>query len=293
MSLSLINFYRQFPSEKSCVDWMIEHRWNNEPVCPKCGNLGAYRFQNERNLLKCKACKKQFTVKVGTIFEDSAIPLQKWFLAIYLLTTLKKGISSIQLAQYCEVTQKTSWFMLQRICHAVDDSGLKLTKDVGLDESYFGGTKKGKRGRGAGGKTPVFGMVERDGDAKMEVIENVKRATLFPLIQKNIAQGSTVMTDELPSYNTVEKLGYIHKSVNHSAGQFVNDGATVNNVENLWKHFKASINAIYIHLSKKHLQRYCDLHTYRFNSRKKNDTEKFTEWFAKCDKRLTYKTLTA
>lgn len=293
MSFSLLDFRDQFPTEKDCVDWMIQYRWNGEPVCPKCGNIGAYIFKNKRNLLKCKACKKQFTVKVGTIFEDSAIPLQKWFLAIYLLTTLKKGISSMQLAQYCKVTQKTSWYMLQRICHAVDDSGMKLTKDVGLDESYFGGSKKGKRGRGANGKTPVFGMVEKDGNAKMEVIENVKRSTFFPLIEKNIAKGSVVMTDELPSYNTVEKLGYTHKSVNHSAGQFVNNGITVNNVENLWKHFKASVNAIYIHVSKKHLQRYCDLHIYRFNSRKKNDTEKFSEWFGYCEKRMTYKGLIA
>lgn len=292
---NLNTFNEQFPDETACVDWMIKHRWDGEPVCQKCGCLGAYRLST-RNLLKCKACRKQFTVKVGTIFEDSAVPLRTWFLGIFLLTTRKKGISSIQLANDLGVNQKTGWFMLHRIRHAINSGSFdkdQLDGIVEVDETYIGGKRKGKRGRGAAGKTAVAGMVERGGDARVEVVENVKAATLLPFIEKHAEKGSIVMTDELPSYNKVDLLGYEHGTVNHGAGEYVRGLASVNGAENFWKHFKKGLDAIYIHVSKKHLQRYCDEFAYRFNQRELEDEGKFTEWFKHCEKRLTYKKLTA
>lgn len=289
---NLKTFNDQFPDETSCVDWMIKYRWDGEPVCQKCGCLGAYRLST-RNLLKCKACRKQFTVKVGTIFEDSAVPLRTWFLGIFLLTTRKKGISSIQLSNDLGVNQKTAWFMLHRIRYAINSGSFNEPLDgiVECDETYVGGKRKGKRGRGAAGKTPVAGCVKRGGSAKIQVIENVKANTLLPLIQKNVAAGSSIMTDELPSYNKVASLGYDHGTVNHGAGQYVKGMIHVQGAENFWKHFKAGLEAIYIHVSPKHLQRYCDEFSYRFNQRKLEDADKFTEWFAYCEKRLTYKGL--
>lgn len=152
---SLKTFNDQFPNEKACVDWMIQHRWNNEPVCQKCGCLGAYRVTVEnkdeekpaRYLLKCKACRKQFTVKVGTIFEDSAVPLKTWFLGIFLLTTRKKGISSIQFANDLEVSQKTGWYMLQRIRHAIRVSPTRVFEwsSFGFSRRYCKSTSLGRR----------------------------------------------------------------------------------------------------------------------------------------------------
>lgn len=297
---SLKTFNDQFPDENSCIDWMIDYRWNGEPVCQKCGCLGAYKItvkgkagKSDRHLLKCKACRKQFTVKVGTIFEDSAVPLRTWFLGIFLLTTRKKGTSSIQLADDLEVTQKTAWFMLHRIRHAINSGSFDepLNGTIECDETYIGGKRKGKRGRGAAGKTPVAGCVQRGGKAKVEVVENVKASTLIPLIQKNVAVGSVVMTDELRSYNKLPSLGFSHATVNHGTGQYVDGVAYVNGAENFWKHFKKGIEAIYIHISKKHLQKYCDEFTYRFNQRELEDSQKFTEWFRHCEKRLTYSKL--
>lgn len=193
-TINLLNFNQQFPTEKSCVDWMIKHRWNNEPVCQKCGEVGAYRItvnpkvegKPARHLLKCKACRKQFTVKVGTIFEDSAIPLRTWFLGIFLLTTRTKGTSSIQFSKDLEVSQKTGWFMLHRIRYAINSGSFNkpLEGTVECDETYIGGKRKGKRGRGAAGKTPVAGCVERGGKAKIQVVENVKELPYFQSFKK-------------------------------------------------------------------------------------------------------------
>lgn len=290
MSFNLNTFHEQFPDEESCVDWLIRQRWGDEPVCPKCGALGAYRIRS-RHILACKHCRKQYSVRVGTVFEDSPIPLKDWFLAVFLATNLKKGISSVKLAEFCEVTQTTAWYMLHRIRHAVGGTSGMLKGIVEVDETYIGGRRKGKRGRGAEGKTPVTGMVERGGKARIEVVPNVKRASLFPPIQRNIERGSTVMTDELASYKALPALGYGHESVSHAKGEYVRGNISVNGCENFWKHFKKGIEAIYIHVSKKHLQKYCDEFAFRFNQRDKKDSERFEAWFGQCGKRLTLKGL--
>jgi transposase-like protein len=193
--LTLIDFFNKLPNEQACRDWIQSHRWPDETTCPHCGVIGkAYQYSNGR-LFKCAACRQQFTVRVGTIFEDSKLSLQKWILAIYLMTSLKKGISSIQLAKYLKVRQATAWFMMQRIRHVVETGSFeKLTGAVEMDEAYIGGkdsnkhahkrqkalTGKGSQGFGSkNSKTPVVGMVERRGIIHAVVTSDTASKTLM------------------------------------------------------------------------------------------------------------------
>lgn len=294
-AVNLIQFQEQFATEQVCVNYLEKARWSDEPVCPHCGVFGAYRFSNGR-VFKCKTCRKQFTVRVGTIFEDSHLPLKKWFLAIYLLTSLKKGLSSIQLAKYLGVTQKTAWFILQRIRYAVNTDEFKapLKNVVEGDETYYGGAKRGsQRGRGAENKSPIFGLIERQGKVICKAVENVKTKTVMPLIRKYVEVGTSMMTDEYGIYNTLEKNGYKHETVNHGHKEYVRGDAHTNTIEGYWSHLKKGLDAIYIHVSKKHLQKYCDEYAYRYNSRDIDDFKRFGEWFGTCEKRLTYNILIA
>jgi transposase-like protein len=295
--MSLFAFQQQFPDEASCLAFLETQRWgeNGENrYCPHCGSLKSYRFTDGK-LFKCGDCRKKFTVKVGTMFSDSHVPLQKWFYAIYLNTSLKKGISSIQLAKYLGITQKSAWFMLQRIRYSVETAGRGdlLSNIVEADETYVGGKRHdGMRGRGASGKTPVVGIAERKGEIRLEVTENTKAVTLDKIITDHVAPGSTVMTDEYRPYNHVTKLGYEHRRVNHSSKDFVIDENHTNTIEGAWSHLKLSIQAIYIGVSPKHLQKYCAEYEYRYNTRGLKDDERFNKWFGFVNGvNLTYKKL--
>jgi transposase-like protein len=282
--MSLFAFQQQFPDEATCLTFLEEQRWGKDGInryCPHCSSPKSYKFADGK-LFKCGDCRKKFTVKVGTMFSDSHVPLQKWFYAIYLNTSLKKGISSIQLAKYLDITQKSAWFMLQRIRYSVEKAGRNdlLGTIVEVDETYVGGKKHdGKRGRGASGKTPVVGLVERHGDIRLETTENTKAVILDKLIADNVQRGATVMTDEYKPYGHVAKLGYDHQRVNHGAKTFVIGEAHTNTIEGAWSHFKLSIRAIYIGVSAKHLQKYCAEYEYRYNTRGLKDNERFDEWF--------------
>lgn len=295
MNVNLLEFYKRFATEEQCIKFLEEKRWHGKIVCPRCNCETVYKFKDGK-LYKCKDCRKKFTVRIGTIFEDSALPLQKWFFTIHLLESLKKGISSHQLARYLDITQKTAWFVLQRIQYATEHkSYLKpLTGNVQSDESYLGSPKKGERGRGAKGKTILFGLKQSDGDVRLSVIEDVKAKTLVPLIKANVAPDAIMMTDEFPSYNSLEREGYVHLRVNHRKGEYVNGIATVNGVENTWSHFKRGVKAIQIHISKKHASKYLATYAFRLNTKDLTDFERFTKWFELCEgKRLTYSELTA
>jgi transposase-like protein len=191
------------------------------------------------------------------------------------------------------VTQATAWFMLQRIRSTIVASGnSQLLGDAQIDETYIGGTHHdNKRGRGATGKTPVVGIVESKGELRMTATSDTKMRTIKPLIRKNVQIGSTVMTDEYRSYNGLSKDGYAHQRINHSAKQWVNEMVTTNAIEGVWKHLKAGIGAIYIHVSPKHLQLYCNEYQYRYNTREMDDFSRFEAWFGLCTGRLSYKEL--
>ncbi len=170
---NLLDVQRCFPSEQSCIDYLIHTRWNDKPVCVHCGSDGKiYRIAGGK-LLKCAECRRQFSVKVGTIFEDSPLPLQKWFFTVYVFSAHKKGVSSCQLGKDIGVRQATAWHMLHRIRESMrpKEERAQLKNIVELDETYIGGKAHGKRGRGAENKTPVFGMLEREGEVRTMPVE--------------------------------------------------------------------------------------------------------------------------
>lgn len=291
--LNLIDFNNRFKSEQDCIDYLAQARWNGNPVCPHCESDNAYKIET-RSIFKCRKCRKQFTVRIGTIFEESRLPLQKWFLAVFLLTSLKKGISSVQLAKYLGVTQKTAWFMLQRIRYAVNNKNFDkpLKNTVEADETFIGGKKpKHIKGRGVVGKQPVFGAVERKGRLFNKVIPDTDAYTLVNIIRDNVSKSARLITDNWKGYKNVTWSGYEHKTINHSKGVYAQGDIYTNTIEGYWSHLKKGLHAIYISVSKKHLQRYCDEYTYRYNTRTLHDGERFNDWFTWCGGRMTYSQL--
>lgn len=313
--MNLIELLDKYPDEQACRNQLEKKRWpDGDITCPQCGIIGkAYKYMSGKNagkLFKCAACRQQFTVRVGTIFEDSKIPLRKWFLAIYLTTSIKKGISSIQLAKFIKVRQATAWYMLQRIREVVKTGNfeLQLIGEVEMDEAYIGGKDSNKHahkrlraltGKGAQGfgsknsKAPVVGMVERGGRLHAIATKDTGSKTLMTLARQHIDINATVYTDEHMPYRALPKIGFKHESVNHGVKEFVNGMASTNTAESFWSHLKRGINGIYHHVSAKHLQKYCDEYSYRWNTRDLTDGERFEDWFSHINgKRLTYKSLT-
>lgn len=294
---NLLELITQFSDEQKCQKYLEEARWNGQIVCPHCKNdEKIYKFKNGK-LYKCGKCRKQFSVRVGTIFEDSQLSLKKWFMAIYLITAHKKGISSLQLSKDIGVTQKTAWFMLHRIRHAIKAKSFDkplLSNIVEVDETYVGGKHHGKRGRGSENKTPVMGIVERHGKIRTKKLDNVKKATLQNEILKNVDKEAVVMTDDWLGYNGLSKL-FEHYVINHSKDVFVVDGIIhTNTIDGYWSLFKRGLLGIYHSISKKHLDRYCDEFEFRYNTRGNKDVERFASVFQMCNnKRIQYKQLIA
>lgn len=291
---SLLDVAKRFPDEKSCRDYLEQTRWSGKPVCVHCGSTEKIYHLNEGKLLKCAACRKQFTVRIGTIFEDSALPLQKWFMAVYLITAHKKGISSLQLGKDIGVTQKTAWFMLHRIRHAVKTKPFKkpLNGIVEADETYVGGKNRGgKTGRGSETKTPVFGVVERGGRVAAQAIKHADKKTLQGIMKKQVSRDAIIMTDEWKAYHDLEETFDSHEVVNHGRKEYVRGDVHTNNIESFWAILKRGIHGIYHQVSRKHLDRYVDEFEFRWNHRKSNDPIKFYYMMKECQGRLTYASL--
>jgi transposase-like protein len=291
---NILDFYNRFPDEQACRDYLAQARWQDKPVCSHCGYSEKVYSINDGKLYKCAKCLKQFTVRIGSIFEDSALPLQKWFMAIYILTAHRKGISSCQLARDIEVTQKTAWHMLHRIRYAIKTKSFNkpLNGIVEVDETYVGGKAHGQgRGYMQPNKTAVFGMLERQGEVRAEPVIHACKEVLKPIIRRNVSRDAVIMSDEFKAYRGLNKEFKDHQVVAHSKKQYAKGIAHTNNIENFWSMMKRGINGIYHHVDKKHLHRYTDEFAYRYNSRKLNDVERFHAFFQYCSGRLTYQEL--
>ncbi len=259
-------------------------RWPTGAACPRCGGCDPYKLKAKPDskrpvrpgVYKCRECRKQFTVKIGTIFEDSPISLKKWLMAFSLICSSKKGISSHQLHRMLGVTYKTAWFMTHRIRHAMTDKSFdrKLTGTVEVDETYIGGKMRGgKRGRGSENKTPVVALVERDGSVRCQPMDMLTSNNLLAYIHKNVDRNATVMTDEFKSYIRVGKH-YEHHVVKHSIGEYVRGNAHTNTVESFFSLIKRGVIGAFHHVSKQHLHRYLNEFNFRYNRRKCEDAER-------------------
>ena len=303
---TLLEAIQYFADPNHCLDYMVSRRWPNGVECPTCGSKDARFLANQRRWeCKAKHAKKQFSAKVGTIFEDSPIPLEKWLPAVWLLSSNRNGISSWELHRALGVTQKTAWFMLQRIRLAMQDEnfGGKLGGEVEIDETYIGGKARnmhkdrreralGGKGGGVVGKVGVQGILERGGKIKTAVIRDSKRGTLVPNINKNVEASTHVFTDELQAYFGLQ-ANFTHDVINHMES-YVNGNIHTNGIENFWSLLKRGLNGTYVGVEPFHLFRYVDEQAFRFNNRLPlGDADRFSYLIRKCvGKRLTYAELT-
>lgn len=261
---SLYNLFEAFPDEQSCIDHLRAIRWRDGAYCPHCGSERIYHF-SDRRTHKCGDCRQRFSIKVGTIFQDTKLPLRKWFMAIWMVTSHKKGVASTQLAKDLKITQKTAWLVLHRLRHAARTKSFNapLGGTGEADETHVGGREKNKHAhkrvpgsQGGANKSKVFGILQRDGSLRAGVIANLRAKTVQSIIRINVAVGSTVMTDEHPSYVGLDGA-YHHHAVNHSAGEFVRHYTIhTNSLECVWALLKRQIIGIHHWVSPKHLDRY-------------------------------------
>jgi transposase-like protein len=272
---SVLAFTDHFNNESKCVKYLESILWaGGEPVCPHCGNAGKiYKFAY-KNKYKCAECSKQFKATAKTMFEGTHIPLKTWFIGIYLVAYHNKGMSSVQLAKYLHVTQKTAWFLGHRIRQAQKENLLPFKNDTEVDESYFGGSQKGKRGRGAKNKQPVVGIVERKGKVSLKPVANASAEVLEAEILKCVDADARVITDSWLGYANVHKTHKNHDRVNHDK-EFANGDIHTNTIEGVWSNFKRTLNGVYHSVSKKHLNRYCIDFCQRYNTREQGAQEKF------------------
>jgi transposase-like protein len=300
ITISTFELFELFPDQESARTYIEEQLWPDGPKCPVCG-LGERITARKEGFYRCNQCKEDFTVRTGTIFERSHVPLHKWVYAMYLLVTARKGISSLQLAKEIGITQKSAWFLLHRLREACGGDFEKLRGIIEIDECFVGGIeankhehKKLKAGRGTVGKTPVLGMREHDGRTVAMPIANTDTGTVQAEIHRHIEVGSTLHTDEAGAYAGIGGMFFDHETVNHSEGEFTRDGVTTNGIESVFAVLKRGLIGVYHHASPKHLGRYVDEFSFRLNegnvTRHTLDRlDSFVTGVA--GKRLTYKAL--
>ncbi len=305
--VTLIEAIRLFADEDTCIDFMVNLRWPDGKVtCPNCGSDAVtWMAKSKRWQCKAKHAKRQFSIKVGTIFEDSPISLSKWLPAVWLIASAKNGISSHEIHRGLGVTQKTAWFMLHRIRLAMQSGSMgKMSGSVEVDETFIGGKSRFMhkavrarkiKGTGGMGKTAVLGLLERHGPdghsaVRAQVVETRRRKTLSPVVREHVETGAVVYTDALKSYNDL-RSDYVHQVVDH-AEEYVRGTIHTNGIENFWSLLKRSIKGTYVSVEPFHLHRYLDEQVFRFNTRKTGDGDRMGQ-VVKCltGRRLTYNDL--
>ena len=278
VTVSTYEFLQKFPNAEAARKYLERRRWGGHPVCPHCASAGNMHRQTRDGVegyYRCPDCRKVFTVRTGTIFERSHVPLDKWLFSMYLMASSRKVVSSLQLSKELGITQKSAWFLLQRLREALgkdddDQGGGFLSGIIEADETYIGGkeankheSKKLKAGRGAVGKMAVMGMRERGGKVRAHALRNTTASAIQSAVKDAVAPGSVLCTDEHASYRGMAE--YLHLSVNHSAKQFVDGMAHTNGIESVWAVLKRGFYGIYHSFSQKHLQRYINEFAYRLN----------------------------
>jgi transposase-like protein/ribosomal protein L37AE/L43A len=301
---NILEFQKEFSSEEKCRGYLEQQRWNGTPACPFCGSLNVCRFTNGK-IFKCreKQCRQKFSVLVGSVYQNTKIPLTKWFLATYILSVHSKGISSLQLANFIGVTVKTAWHLNHRIREMLTDKSPELLDGiVELDETLIGGSlsnihaskKERLKLKREDNKTMVFGALQRNGKLRTKVIPNVTKENLTEAVESFVAPDSIMVTDENIGYNKVG-LKYKHRKVNHRNKEYVRKEDILihtNNIEGYWNILKKQIDGIHHSVSPKHLQRYCNESTFRFNNRELFQDERFAAALANSRGSLTLKQLT-
>lgn len=301
-TISIVELLAMFSTEHKAVKWLERVRWQGKPVCPHCGGIENVKpYKGKRFTYHHKDCRKAFTVKTGTVMHASKIPTQKWTIAIYLVLTARKSVSSLQLSKELGITQKSAWFMLQRIREACRAGDFKLSGVIEVDETYIGGkernkheSKKLRAGRGAVGKAAVLGLRERKGKVRAMPVKATDKETLHAAINRHVEAGSVVFTDEHRGYFGLKKH-YQHEAVKHSAKEFVRDMAHTNGIESVWAVLKRGHDGTFHQISTKHLHRYINEFSFRLNE---GNVSKDTidRMSSLCEniagKRLTYKELT-
>lgn len=275
---NLVQLFQAFPTEQAAIDHLTSIRWARGKFCPLCGNADEKRIGTlvGTNTHKCYACRKRFSIKVGTIFQDTKLPLRTWYAAIWMITNHPKGIASTTLARDLGITQKTAWFVLHRLRHAArtDSFNGPLSGSVEVDETFVGGresnkhkSKKLNQGRGIVGKTVVLGMVQRNGEIRAGVVPDTRRATLQGVVREHVEKGANLYTDEHSSYRGLNDE-YAHHTNHHMSGRYVIDGHNhTNTIESVWALLKRQIIGVHHWISPKHLDRYVGEMTYRLNNR--------------------------
>lgn len=297
---NVIDVLDYFKEEETCRIFLAQQRWGDKPCCPHCGSTKAY-VTNRGYKCAEKTCYKKFSVITGTVMENTKIKLRYWFAAMYFISSRKRGVSSYELADQLHISQKTAWFLNHRIREMFKmraPEKILIDGVVQSDESFFGGKNrnrhhdkkvKNSQGRSFKDKTPIMGILDDKGKMRTFQVPNTEAKTLLPILEKNLAIGATLMTDEWTGYNGASEL-FNHKIVNHGAKQYVSDGVHCNGVENYWSIAKRTL-ATYYHFTPKHIERYMDETTYRFNTRLLSNEERFAALTTRVDGRLKYRDL--
>lgn len=296
-----------FSNPDNCLEYMVAHRWPEGVECPTCGRKDVSYLANQKKW-QCKSghAKRQFTAKIGTIFEDSPLGLETWLPAVWIITTAKNGVSSCEIARSLGVTQKSAWFMLHRIRKAMQNGSMmklggKGGAGIEVDETFIGGKArnmhlhvKARRitGTGTKDKVAVIGILEREGEVRVSVVPSRKKKVLQAEVRKHVEAGSNVYTDLLLSYEGLE-TDYAHRVVDHAV-EYVNGMIHTNGLENFWSLLKRGIGGTYVSVEPFHLFRYLDEQAFRYNNRKnKSDADRFSKVMSQvAGKRLTYAEVT-